>query len=257
MTYSAGDIALIGLIMTLGSVVQGAVGFASGLIGVPLLVLCGFELLDATVINFVLTSVQNGAGAVQLWPHLEPQELVWPTVYRCLGLPLGIAALAAAGGLNPDRVQQIVGMILLGSVLLLTAFHPRPRDYHHPAWVAVTFFSSGFLTGFASVGGAPMVMYVNSLTWSAAKCRGFLFFCSAVLIPLMAALLAWNFGRAAIQPAVQALLVMPPTILGLWIGLKLGHRLDKDRFRRLTYTLLVLIAMSAILSPLLASFTRT
>ena len=255
MTYSAGDIALIGLIMTLGSVVQGAVGFASGLLGVPLLVLCGFELLDATIINFVLTAVQNSAGAVQLWSHLEPHELVWPTVFRCLGLPLGIAALGAAGGLNPDRVQQIVGLILLGSVLLLTAVHVRPRDYHHPIWVAVTFFSSGFLTGFASVGGAPMVMYVNSLTWSAAKCRGFLFFCSAVLIPVMAGLLAWKFGQAAIQPAVQALIVMPPTILGLWFGLKLGHRLDKERFRRLTYTLLVLIAMSAILSPLLASIT--
>jgi uncharacterized membrane protein YfcA len=257
MTYSSGDVALIGLIMTLGSVVQGAVGFASGLIGVPLLVLCGFDLLDATVINFVLTSVQNAAGAVQLWSHLEPQELVWPTVYRSLGLPLGIAALGVADGLNPDYVQQIVGLILLGSVLLLTAIHVQPRDSHHPLWIAIAFSASGFLTGFASVGGTPMVMYVNSLTWSAAKCRGFLFFCSAVLIPLMATLLAWKFGHAAIQPAVQALIVMPPTILGLWIGLKLGHRLDKERFRRLTYTLLVLIAMSAILSPLLASITMS
>jgi uncharacterized membrane protein YfcA len=254
MTYSAADVALIGVIMTTGSVIQGAVGFASGLFGVPLLVLCGFQLLDATVINFVLTSVQNSAGAVQLWSHLEPEELVWPTVYRCLGLPLGIAALGAAGSLQPDRVQQIVGVILLGSVLLLTMFHVRPRDYHHPAWVATAFLSSGFLTGFASVGGAPMVMYVNSLTWSAAKCRGFLFVCSAVLIPLMAALLVWKFGQAAMQPAIQALVVMPPVILGLWFGLRLGHKLDKERFRRLTYGLLVLIAVCAILSPLLASY---
>jgi hypothetical protein len=36
----------------------------------------------------------------------------------------------------------------------------------------------------------------------------------------------------------------------LVIGLKLGHRLDKARFRRLTYALLFMIALAAILSPM-------
>ena len=39
--------------------------------------------------------------------------------------------------------------------------------------------------------------------------------------------------------ALPALIVMPPVIVGLWIGLKLGHRLDKELFRRLTYGLLI------------------
>jgi uncharacterized membrane protein YfcA len=253
MTYSAADIAIIGCVMTLGSVVQGAIGFASGLFGVPLLVLFGFSLPDATIINFVLTSVQNTAGAVQLWSHLEPSELVWPNIFRCLAMPAGVMALGAADGLSPNLVRQIIGVVLLGSVLLVAGLRVQPRDRVNPLVMMVTFLTSGFLMGLASMGGAPMVMYVNSLTWSAAKCRGFLFFCSAAVMPLMAVMLAWKFGAAAGRPVMAALMVMPPNILALWFGLRLGHRIDKHLFRRLTYGLLAAVAMFAILSPWLAS----
>ncbi len=90
MLYSPAEIVLIGLIMTFGSVVQGAVGFASGLLGVPLLVLSGWSLPEAATINLVSTSVQNATGAVKLWSHLEPRELVFPVVVRCLAIPLGV-----------------------------------------------------------------------------------------------------------------------------------------------------------------------
>jgi uncharacterized membrane protein YfcA len=255
--YSPHELAVIALIMTFGSVVQGAVGFASGLMGVPILVLCGFSLLDAMVINFVSTCLQNVAGAVQLWSHLDPSELVWPNVWRCVGLPLGILALDAVGGFEPDRVRQIIGLLLLLSVVLIAGLRFRPRERVHPLWVAVAFTSSGFLMGFASIGGAPMVMYVNSLTWSAAKSRGFLFFCSSALMPFTAVMLLWKFGATASHPAMAALMVMPPVLVGLWVGLKLGHRLDKTRFRRLTYSLLVAIAVGAIASPYVASLFQS
>ncbi len=106
--------------------------------------------------------------------------------------------------------------------------------------------------GFASIGGAPMVFYVNTLTWSAAKSRGFLFLCSSLLMPLMAVMLLMKFGAEIAPPALAAPIVMPPGIVGLFIGLKLGHRMDKELFRRLTYALLTVIAIVAILSPIVA-----
>jgi uncharacterized membrane protein YfcA len=250
MPYTAAELAVIALVMTFGSVIQGCVGFASGLLGVPLLVLYGLPLPDATVINFVSTSVQNLAGARQLSSHLKARDVFWPTVFRSVGLPLGIAALGAAGAISQDRVQQIIGGILLVSIVLLTGLRVHPREHLHLAWIAVLFLASGFLMGFASIGGAPMVFYVNALTWSAPKSRGFLFLCSSLLMPLMGVLLVWKFGADIARPALAALIVMPPGIAGLVLGLKLGHRLDKDRFRRLTYALLVMIALAAILSPM-------
>jgi uncharacterized membrane protein YfcA len=253
MPYPPAELAVIALVMTIGSVVQGAVGFASGLLGVPLLVLYGFPLLDATVINFVSTSVQNIAGAMHLSTHLKTRDVLWPTVLRCMGLPAGIAALHAAGAIDSDRVQQIIGAILLGSILLLGGLRLRPRDHLPPVWTIAAFLVSGFLMGFASIGGAPMVFYVNSLTWSAAKSRGFLFLCSSLLMPLMGVMLIVQFGAAIAPPALAALIVMPPLIFGLILGLKLGHRMDKRLFRRLTYALLTVIAIVAIVSPLIAN----
>ena len=257
MPYTAEQLAVIAVVMTFGSLMQGALGFASGLFGVPMLVLCGFDQLEATVINFVSTGPQNIIGAIQLWSHLEPRELVAPTIWRFLGLPLGILALAEMRDLDPARVKQAIGGVMLVSVLLLAALKMRPRDRLPWGWTAVAFLSSGFLMGWAAIGGAPMVMYVNSLTWPAAKSRGFLFFCSAALVPAMAALLAWRFGAAMAEPALAALIVMPPVLAGLWIGLRAGHRLNKVRFRRLSYGLLVLISLGALLNPLLVRSART
>lgn len=250
MPYSLQQIAIVAVVMTFGSVLQGAVGFASGLMGVPMLVLCGFSLFEATVVNFVSTSVQNVTGAVQLWSHVEAADVTWPAVLRAVGLPLGIFALAATPSLDQGVVKQIIGGVLLASILLLISLRVTPRDQLGFGWVGLTFLSSGFLMGFASIGGAPMVMYVNSLKWSAVKSRAFLFFCSAAIMPLMAIGLWWHFGAKVLEPAFLAVIVMPPCLLGLWGGLTIGRRLDKERFRRISYGLLLVVAIAAILSPL-------
>jgi len=251
MPYSTHDLAVIALIMTLGSLLQGALGFASGLVGVPLLVLSGFSLLEATVINFISTSVQNVAGAVQLWEHLEWNDVAWPTAFRALAMPLGMYALDQTTHLDQGVVKQIIGVFLLTSVLLLMLLRVRPRDEAPMSWQAAAFLSSGFLMGFGAIGGAPMVMYVNSLTWSAARSRGFLFFCSAALVPFMAIGLYWKFRIGAARPATAALVIMPPVLIALWLGLKIGHTFDKRLFKRITYGLLLIVSLFAILSPLL------
>jgi uncharacterized membrane protein YfcA len=250
MTYSLDQLATIAVVMTFGSVLQGAVGFASGLIGVPLLVLCGFSLLEATVVNFISTGVQNTLGAIQLWGHLRPRDVAAPALLRCVGLPLGLQTLSLVQRLDQSQVKQVIGLVLLATVALMIGFRVSPRPKLPAAWTVLAFVTSGFLMGFASIGGAPMVLYVNALTWSAAKSRGFLFFCSAALVPLMGLLLMWKFGAEAAQPAMVAIIIMPPVLVGLWAGLKLGHQLDKARFRRLTYVLLVAVSLAAIFGPM-------
>jgi uncharacterized membrane protein YfcA len=128
----------------------------------------------------------------------------------------------------------------------------RPRDQVSLGWQVVAFFISGMMLGFASIGGAPLVLYVNSLTWSAAKSRAFLFFCSANGAPLMALILVWRFGREIAPAAFSTVVVLPAILAGVWLGLRLGNRLNKHVFRRLTLILLTLIAVSAIVGPMIS-----
>ncbi|MCA9260144.1 MAG: sulfite exporter TauE/SafE family protein [Planctomycetales bacterium] len=249
MWYETYQVLTIGVVLTIGAVVQGAVGFAAGLISVPLLVLANFSLPEAATINLVSTSVQNGAGAWKLWSELEPRELVYPVSARLAGVPVGVWCLSLVDQLGVEWAKQMIGILLLAIVVTLNVFRPQPRDRLGPFWSTAAFVSSGFLLGFAAIGGAPLVLYVNSLTWSAAKSRAFLFFCSIAAFPLMAVLVAWRFGSQVAPAAGAALAAMPLVFVGLWAGLKLGDRLDKQLFRRLTYALLTVIALASVAAP--------
>ena len=124
-------------------------------------------------------------GACKLWPHLDTRELFFPVIVRWLAIPCGAyAAYLADQRLDPAQAKQVIGVFLLTVIILLWGFRISPRDYLHLGWQTLAFSSSGFLMGFAAIGGAPMVIYVNSLTWSANKSRAFLFFCSAACFPI-------------------------------------------------------------------------
>lgn len=186
MFYSLHDILLIALVMTFGSVVQGAVGFASGLLGVPLLVICGFSLPEAAIINLISTSIQNLTGAWKLRDYLDIRNLIYPTLIRLLAIPLGTASVSwLAERITASQSKQVVGGILLAVVSLLWCFRVKRREKLNYLWQTLAFFSSGFLLGFASIGGAPMVIYVNSLTWGVNRSRGFFCFFARLLASLL------------------------------------------------------------------------
>jgi len=253
MTYTLTEIALIATIMTLGSVVQGAVGFASGLIGVPLLVLSGFSLPEAATINLVSTSVQNVTGAWKLWAHLDSRELLFPVLVRWMAIPGGVyAAYIADQQLDPAQTKQLIGVFMLVVVSLLLGFRITPRERFHFGWQGLAFSISGFFMGFAAIGGTPMVLYVNSLTWSASKSRAFLFFCSAASLPVALAMFWYEHGEKILPAAWMTICVMPMIFTGLWLGFRLGHRLSKPLFRRITLGIIVLIAVISIVAPLFA-----
>ncbi|MDC0936094.1 TSUP family transporter [Pirellulales bacterium] len=243
------QILLVAVVLTLGAVVQGAVGFASGLLGVPLLVLGGLSLPEAATANLVATSIQNVIGAWKLRWELTPRELVCPVVVRWAALPLGTIALAHADQLNSASVRQLVGAVLLVIVIVLWGLRPWPRDQLSTGWGLLAFATSGFLLGFSAIGGAPLVIYVNSLNWSAAKSRGFLFFCSASGAPLMAAMLWHQFGGKVAAAALTSLAALPLIFAALWCGLHLGGKLNKPLFQKITYVLLTLISVISLAAP--------
>ena len=66
----------------------------------------------------------------------------------------------------------------------------------------------------------------------------------------VAAISYWiEHGEKIFPAAATALLVMPVVLAGLWLGLHLGHRLSKILFRRITYALILLVAIAAIVGP--------
>lgn len=235
--------------MGLGSIIQSAVGFASGLLGIPLMVLSGFSLPEATTINIVATSVQNTLGAFQLREELAWRDLWMPMTVRWSAIPLGVIALGYLDGYDQALVKQVIGGLLLGVVLILWVSRSEPRERLALPWQLLAFSASGFLMGFAAMGGGPIVLYVNSVHWSAARSRAFLFFLSASSVPIVVAMLAARFGASLASPTIAALIVLPLVMFGMNFGFRLGKRIDKPLFRQITFVLLILIGTGALASP--------
>jgi uncharacterized membrane protein YfcA len=257
LNYNVTQLLTIAVIMGLGSVIQAAVGFASGLLGIPLLVLSGFSLPEATTINIVSTSVQNLTGAIHLRQELAWRDLLMPMLVRWSAIPLGVFALGYVDGYDQTLVKQIIGGLLLAVVLILWISRTEPRERLALPWQLLAFSTSGFLMGLAAMGGGPIVLYVNSVHWSAAKSRAFLFFMSVSGVPIAVAMLAARFGTALASPTLAALLILPVVMIGMNLGFRLGARIDKPLFRQVTFVLLVLIGVGAVLSPYVARLSES
>src|SRR5688572_28738143 len=151
---------LISLILFASSILQGAVGFASGLFGIPLLMLTGISLPDAVAISLVASAIQNCIAAWQLRREIDVRRTLVPITIRLATLPLGVWALYAIGQENKDLASQIVGLIVLAIVGVQLAFRVQPQASLHPAWEWLAFGMGGFLLGLCGMGGPAMALWV-------------------------------------------------------------------------------------------------
>jgi uncharacterized membrane protein YfcA len=242
---------LVSLILFLSSVVQGAVGFAAGLFGIPLLMLSGMPLADAVAISIVASAVQNLVAAWQLRREIA-YALAWrPTLIRLATLPLGAWALWALGSEHNDAASQAVGVIVLAIVAVQTALRVEPQEKLHAAWEWLAFSLGGFLLGLCGMGGPPMVLWVMAHNWPMNRARAFLYFLFVTGMPPQALIMWLMFGNEILGAMLLGLATLPALLAGLYLGLWFSRLMPDRVLRGLSWVMLVLIAISAIVMPYL------
>jgi len=238
-------------VLLLASTIQATVGFAAGLFGIPLLLLAGFELHEAVVITMVTSSIQSVCGYVRLRRDIDPRVTIGPILIRTLTLPVGAYLLQLSGKMAQQQVQQLVGALIVVVLAVFTRWHVQPRPRLHPLWKWLAFSSSGLMAGFCGMGGPPMVLWVMAHDWTAEKSRAFLFVIFVTTILPQGTLYWILFGQQMVPPMLLGLGGVAATYAGSTIGLSLGARLPKPALKRVSHALLLLIAVTALLSPLL------
>jgi uncharacterized protein len=246
---SALQIAEIALILLAASTIQGLVGFASGMIAIPLLLIVGTTLPEAVAISAVAAFAQNLLGLYALRREVPFRESVRPILVRFLALPVGILVLKLSGNLDQTQVRQIVGFIILATLPLIV-WTPDRTGHRWPAvWDWTAFLASGFLVGFCGIGGPPIVMWAMSQGWPPAKTRGFLFLVFFSSMFLQLALLGFAYG-AAIGPAMLAGVLGAPVVLaGTYLGLRIGHYFSQRWLRTVSFSILLVVAIVEVLAP--------
>lgn len=256
MPFTLSQYAAVSLILFASSVVQGAVGFAAGLFGIPLLALAGISFPDAVAISLVAAAPQNIIPAWQLRREIDFRGALRPMLIRYAFMPLGVWALWLVGRENKDAASQFVGVMVLLIVGVQRAFRVAPQPRLHPLWEWLAFGMGGFLLGLCGMGGPAMVLWVLAHDWSMNRARAFLYYVFATGIPVQGLLLWLFFGSQMLRAMTLSAAAFPSVVAGLAVGLYVSRLIPDAVLRRLSTLLLILIALSAIVTPYVLASRR-
>ena len=239
------------LILCAGIFVQSAAGFAAGLMIVPALLWCGYSIPAAQCSLLVATIPQNSWGVWSLRESISWRDVTWPGLGRVLFLPLGMWGLILLESFQVSTLRQIVGLVVLAVTIAIILFRPKPRESLNPAWAFLAFPMSGFLQGLVGMGGPAMVFWVQAHDWGTKKTRAFLF--AMYLVSILPALgfLYIGFGNRILSAGLVAAAMIPLLLVVTFFGLRFGTILGRERLRRFTLLLLLVMGLLGVLAPML------
>jgi uncharacterized membrane protein YfcA len=155
-------------------------------------------------------------------------------------LPFGLIGIVIGALLFKALDAKVVAGIVGGFTLLFLAqrllFPPRADSPPPPKWVgAILTATSGFTSFIAHAGGPPINAYVIPLRLSPVLFTGtmafFFFFINlSKWIPY-----AW-LGLLDVRNMLTSLALLPFAPIGVWVGVRIAHRIKPLLFYRLGYT---------------------
>ncbi len=230
---------LVELVVVVGSVLQGAVGFGLGLLGAPLLVVVNPSLVPGPLLaGSLFLSV-----LVALREHrsIDLRGVGWALAGRVPGTLLGAAVLAAI----PRReTSLLVGAMVLVAVGLVGMGTRVARS--RPA-----LFGAGTLSGFmattSSIGGpAIALLYQDS---EGGRVRGTLssFFLVGLVISLAGLSLVGRFGPSEILSSVA---IFPAVLVGFLLSARIAAVLDRGHTRKVILGASALAGFAVVIEAL-------
>jgi uncharacterized membrane protein YfcA len=209
-------------------------GFGAGFgsLAVPMMALAVTVPQAAAMLMPVLL-VMDLLGMAAFRNNVDRQLLKFLLPFGLLGVVVGTFLFKV---LDARVVAGIVGAFTLLFLAQRLLFPPRPDAPAPPRWVgALLTVASGFTSFVAHAGGPPLNAYVIPMRLSPLLFTGtlafFFFFINiAKWIPY-----AW-LGLLDLRNMTTSLALLPFAPIGVWLGVRIAHRIQPVLFYRLIYT---------------------
>jgi uncharacterized membrane protein YfcA len=231
--------ALIAVTLIAG-LLRGFTGFGAGMVMAPLFSLI-LGPLHAVPVLVALELVAGARLLPEAWGSASLGSAARLALPACITIPFGAVLL---GALSASTVRRVIAILVLAIVLLLATGYRRRRPVARPQMIGAGALS-GLLSGFAGIGGPPIVLLLLSGSDGAARNRSTLivyFAATQVVATLVFALRGWID-----MTVLWALLILSPVFL---VGIHTGARLfnpDLDAlYRRVALVVLALAALPAL-----------
>lgn len=233
------DALIVCIIMTIGAVVHGSIGFGLALIVVPLLILINPIMVPGPVIFSVL--ILSIMISYKNRVFIDFSGLKAALVGRIPGAVAGATVVAV---LPPTILSITLGGIVMVAVIISII------GIRFQATVLNLFFAgtlSGFMSSTTSMGGPPMAMIYQHE--SAKRLRGTLggFLIVGTIISLIVLHFAGKFGWVELMASIT---LLPGIFLGFLISLHTSRALDNKYMRPAILTFSAATAMIVIIKNL-------
>jgi uncharacterized protein len=218
-------------------------GFGFALVATPLLAIA-WDVKSAVVVGVMLSTAGLIPLVIEARIHVELTRVSWLILGALPGIPIGVLILER---LDPDALSVMIATTIIAASLLLY-FAPRlgGEDDTTPGRLTAGFLS-GALGSSTSMGGPPVVLYLLNRERTVASFRGTLlgYFLPGNLITLGAFAAV---GRITGDVLVVSGAALPAVALGIAAGIGLRNLVQPERFRALVVALLIVTALSVLVS---------
>lgn len=239
------DWLLLALITFLSATLQSAIGFGFGLIAVPifLLILNSAHAIQMVMIIILCVSLVD-------WYKLKGKSA--PTLLWCLnigmlfGFPIGLYIFQQVD-LNTLKLIIAVVIMLFSGLLFYRQFKSQniksvPVDEIKHWKTTVSGFLSGIMTSSLAMPGPIVMIYLvqQGLDKTLIRATILTFFVTAYSGAIL--LQSLMVGISA-STWTSSLALVPPALIGVFVGHKIADKINQQLFRTIVLTLLILMAL--------------
>ena len=208
-------------------------GFGAGFgsLAVPLMALA-VTVPQAAAILMPVLLLMDVLGLATFRKSVDWRLLRFMLPFGLVGVLIGTLSFRA---LDPRVVAGIVGACTLLFLAQRLLFPPRPDSAPPPRWLgALLTTTSGFTSFVAHAGGPPINAYViplrlQPLLFTGTMAFFFFFVNMAKWVPY-----AW-LGLIDLRNMSTSLVLLPFAPIGVWLGLRIAHRIRPTLFYRFIY----------------------
>jgi uncharacterized membrane protein YfcA len=234
------------LVIFIGSLLQGAIGFGFSMVTVPFLVL----LLPRTVMTPVLVLLcvaLNLMATLKSRQHLRLSGIVLPLLAGGIaGVPAGILLLRVV---DATMFRLGVGGVVLLLSLLLMADWKRPV-IHQAMGLLPVGLVSGLLNGSIALSGPPAILFLSNQEIPRDQFRANLL-CYFLFLNCATALSFALSGMVGIPALRYTAVYTPAMVAGTIAGMLLADRIPEKLFRTLTLYIVGGMGLWLIVSTLI------
>jgi uncharacterized membrane protein YfcA len=213
------------------TVIRSAFGFGEALIAVPLLAFC-IPLGVAAPLAVLVSITVAGVVVVQDWKKIHLGSTFWLVLSSLFGIPLGLLLLMS----SHQRVVKATLAVIIMTFSAYSLIGRTPLELRRESrlWLLVCGFCAGVLGGAYGMNGPPLVVYGAMRRWSAQNFRATLqgYFLPASLIGMGG---YWLAGLWTSTVTHYYLISLPVTLLGVFLGRVINHRLQGESFFNYLY----------------------